>query len=100
MKLILLLLAFLHLSSVKSARKTAAEKAAENRRFCSEGCPYLMSFDKNPDAKIDLKEVIRKCRGKNPEAPFVVCEEFDVRCCKSLGLEKLTWKEYCEQRCK
>ncbi|CAJ0591246.1 unnamed protein product [Cylicocyclus nassatus] len=89
MRLLLLLLVFLPLS-IADYGETDVEK---EKRFCSEGCPYLLKTE-GPNAKFDIKKMMGKCK-KDPKVPKIICEMVNIW--KNDPVTKLmqddTWKE-------
>ncbi|CAJ0591260.1 unnamed protein product [Cylicocyclus nassatus] len=89
MKLLLLFLAFITLSS-------AASNDNASSPFCTKGCPYLKSMDKDPKVKIDSKKIEEKCK-TDPKIPYLLCFEHNLKVFKIMG--KYTWAEICKSVC-
>ncbi|CAJ0591244.1 unnamed protein product [Cylicocyclus nassatus] len=93
MKLLLLLLVFLPLI-------VAAPADEMEKRFCSEGCQYILKTE-NPNAKFNMKKMMDKCK-KDSKVPKIVCEAMDEIKKKEkynfakYAEENYTWKQICD----
>ncbi|CAJ0591231.1 unnamed protein product [Cylicocyclus nassatus] len=63
--------------------------------FCSKGCPYLKSMDKN--AKISFKRLNKKCK-EDPKIPKFLCGKTPDQNTAKL-LERHTWAQLCKAAC-
>ncbi|CAJ0591233.1 unnamed protein product [Cylicocyclus nassatus] len=94
MKFLLFVFVFFHLSIAAKI-----DDDAEKKRFCSEGCPYLKNLNKDPNAKINVKELFEKCK-TDPKVPKYICEDDEKPDQKTTkALEKFTWTQICKTIC-